>query len=164
MPDSDSLYDVDYKHGEEDTLGQRNFIPVESQQNKFLDYKISESSKLTEKLVETLEKTKEFISSLSIQMAMNTEKIRLLEENYKDVCTKNTCVGPSIKTEFKDIMSEVRTELKGIREENLKLNERVAKLEKWRWVVVGGASVLLFLSLNGATLISLLGHLLKIIP
>lgn len=56
---------------------------------------------------------------------------------------------------------EVQKELGEIKTQTQKTNGRVTKLEKWRWLLTGAVSVLVFMVLNSEAIKSFLQSFLK---
>jgi len=87
-------------------------------------------------------------SSNQISYLLEKRKDEMVER-YEILHKRISATERDHKEEFGKIETNIRDEFKCIREENKEmhaaLNKKIVELEKWMWVVTGGAAVVGFL-------------------
>lgn len=122
---------------------------------------------LVDRLDVTIEKLTEVSTNVSQLLAVqgsrldqqerSSNQLSLLIEKRKDEVSEGieilhkriNTTEKDFKQELEKLNEKILEEIKAIREDNLEqhkaLNEKISKLEKWMWIVTGGAAVVGFL-------------------
>ena len=122
---------------------------------------------LVDRLDVTIEKLTEVSTNVSQLLAVqgsrldqqerSSNQLSLLIEKRKDEVSESieilhkriNTTERDFKQELEKLNEKILEEMKAIREDNLEqhkaLNEKISKLEKWMWIVTGGAAVVGFL-------------------
>jgi chromosome segregation ATPase len=115
---------------------------------------------LIERLDTTIERLTEVSTTISKLLAVQTNRLDHLEkmssdlsnevdENDKHIHTQIATVEKELYKEIEDHHLKIMSELKIMKEENQKqhasLSEKLAFVERWMWVVSGGAAVIGFI-------------------
>lgn len=122
---------------------------------------------LVDRLDVTIEKLTEVSSNVSQLLAVqgsrldqqerSSNQLSLLLEKRKDEFSESVEIlhkrinttEKDFKQELEKLNEKILEEMKSIREDNLEqhkaLNEKISKLERWMWIVTGGAAVVGFL-------------------
>lgn len=122
---------------------------------------------LVDRLDVTIEKLTEVSTNVSQLLAVqgsrldqqerSSNQLSLLIEKRKDEVSESieilhkriNTTEKDFKQELEKLNEKILEEMKAIREDNLEqhkaLNEKISKLEKWMWIVTGGAAVVGFL-------------------
>lgn len=87
-------------------------------------------------------------ASNQISFLLEKRKDEMIE-SYEVLHKRITATEREHKAESEKLETKILDEIKGIREENKEmhaaLNKKIVELEKWMWVVTGGAAVVGFL-------------------
>lgn len=112
--------------------------------------KLSEVSTNISQLLAVQENRLSQLEKLSLQLSSLIEKRKdEANETAEQLHRRITSAEKDFKTEIEKMDTKLFDQLKQMREENRKqyeeLNKKMAQLEKWMWVVTGGAAVIGFI-------------------
>ena len=114
-------------------------------------------STVTDKLDSTIDKLTEISGSIKSMLAVHEEKISKSEEIDKAIFNLLENRRVESDSKFEDLHSRLNKNIKDLRDElelsekriscdikeiKVNLNDRIGVLEKYRWIIIGGAIVL----------------------
>lgn len=97
----------------------------------------------------------DFIEILKLLEDRRVESERRGEVLHKRIGELRDELTDKIQNSHKEIMGEIKELRKEQQAHAQEMSRRVSALEKWRWMIIGGAAVVGFLAAGGAKLISL---------
>jgi len=125
-------------------------------------------SGITEKLDVAIDKLSSVASSLDRMIAVHENRLEyhdqidkelftLIEdrrkeakEQYETLHRRMGSMRDEFDSELADAMKQIMAEIKDLKERDMKhhkeMSERLSRLEKWRWMIMGGAVVLGFIA------------------
>ena len=101
------------------------------------------------RLDEAISKLTDISSSLKSMLAVQEEKIRRVDMSQEDLMSLMEQRRREWNEDLENLHSRISTQSRELREAidklDRRLDERVGVLEKWRWLIIGGAILLGFL-------------------
>ena len=101
------------------------------------------------RLDEAISKLTDISSSLKSMLAVQEEKIRRVDMSQEDLLSLVEQRRREWNEDLEHLHSRISTQSRELREAidklDRRLDERVGVLEKWRWLIIGGAILLGFL-------------------
>jgi len=115
---------------------------------------ITQLNKVIDKLDTAIEKISEVATSLNRMIAVQESRVDTQEtalgQNVEIIHERITQHREEVQLEIDKSHKKIMDELKCLRadqqEHHQQMNERLNKLEQWRWTIIGGALVLGFLA------------------
>jgi division protein CdvB (Snf7/Vps24/ESCRT-III family) len=115
---------------------------------------ITQLNKVIDKLDTAIEKISEVATSLNRMIAVQESRVDTQEtalgQNVEIIHERITQHREEVQLEIdkshKKIMDELRCLRQDQQDHHQQMNERLNKLEQWRWTIIGGAIVLGFLA------------------
>ena len=112
--------------------------------------KLTEVSSTVSQLLAVQGSRLEFQEKIGTQLQDLVEKRRVETEVFvKDLHQEIESVERELETDMKENNEKVLTEIKSLRtdgeKQHIELNDRMTRLEKWMWIVVGGGVVVAFI-------------------
>ncbi len=107
------------------------------------------SSQVHMRLDEAISKLTDISSSLKSMLAVQEEKIRRVDMSQEDLMSLMEQRRREWNEDLEHLHSRISTQSRELREAldklDRRLDERVGVLEKWRWLIIGGAILVGFL-------------------
>jgi chromosome segregation ATPase len=101
------------------------------------------------RLDEAISKLTDISSSLKSMLAVQEEKIRRVDMSQEDLMSLMEQRRREWNEDLENLHSRISTQSRELREAldklDRRLDERVGVLEKWRWLIIGGAILVGFL-------------------
>ena len=120
---------------------------------ELLKREVSDMKQIHVRLDTAIEKIADVSSSLHTIMAVHEEKLVKQEEEFKSnielIHTRITTKAKETTQHMQDMERRLQDEFIKLRQD---LNSRVGVLEKWRWLIIGGAIVIGFITQTIMTL------------
>ena len=108
-----------------------------------------QQSQVHDRLDEAITKLTDISSSLKSMLAVQEEKIKRVDLSQDDLFQLLEARRREWEGDLKELHSRINTQSRELREaiDNVsrRLDDRVGVLERWRWVIIGGAILLGFL-------------------
>lgn len=106
------------------------------------------------KLDVTIEKLSDIATSINRMLAVQESRVdsqeKSLSQNVEIIHDRISDHREEVSVEIEKSHNKIMSEIKALREDqqshHKQMNERLNKLEQWRWTVVGGAVVIGFLA------------------
>lgn len=111
-----------------------------------LEVQVSNFDRYMVKIDATLEKFTEMASSIDRVIAVHDERLNNQAEDIETLEKAQAIIHGRIDTIKVDIVTRME-----------KIDRRIAEMEKWRWVVIGGITIAVFAVSNWRNLATILG-------
>lgn len=119
---------------------------LQNQKIATLEAQVSNFDRYMTKMDATLDRFAELSASIERVIAVHDERINNQERDIADIAQAQTIIHGRIDNIKSDISNRME-----------KIDRRMSEMEKWRWVVIGGISLAVFLVSNWSRLGAILG-------